>query len=82
MRSITHDWPDAYAKKILKHLRAAAQSSTKLILHDFLVSYAASTGGLFSEIPGSQVPVAPYPLLPNLGTVSNQTLMVDLQVLC
>ena len=81
MRFIIHDWADAYAKKILKHLRASALPSTKLILYDFLVPYAASTGGLFSDIPGSQVPVAPYPLLPNLGNVSNQTVLVDLQVL-
>jgi hypothetical protein len=26
------------------------------------------------------MPTAPYPLLPNLGTVSNQTVMGDLQV--
>jgi hypothetical protein len=81
MRLIIHGWADAYAKRILKHLRASALPSTKLIVHDFLVPYAASTEGLFSEIPGSQVPDAPYPLLPNLGTVSNQTVMLDLQVL-
>ncbi|KIM80118.1 hypothetical protein PILCRDRAFT_535803 [Piloderma croceum F 1598] len=81
MRCIIHDWADGYAKKILKHLRASALPSTKLILYDYLVPYAASTGGLFSEIPGSQVPVAPYPLLPNLGSVSNQIVLVDLQMM-
>jgi hypothetical protein len=81
LRFITHDWPDAYAKRILKQLRASAQTSTKLVLNDFLVPYAASSDELFSEISGSKVPTAPYPLLPNLGTVSNQTVMADLQVL-
>jgi hypothetical protein len=80
LRWIMHDWPDAYAKKILKHLRASAQPSTKLLLCDFLVPYAAPSNNLFSEIPGSEVPAAPYPLLANLGTVSNFTVMSDLQV--
>jgi hypothetical protein len=80
MRYITHDWPDAYAKNILKQLRASAQSSTTLVLCDYLVPYAASSNDIFSEIPGAEVTTAPYPLLPNLGTVSNQTVMGDLQV--
>jgi hypothetical protein len=80
LRGIIHDWPDAYARKILKHLRASAQSDTKLILNDFLVPYAADSNNLFSDIPGADVPRAPYPLLANLGTVSNRTVMVDLQV--
>jgi hypothetical protein len=80
LRGVIHDWPDAYARKILKHLRASAQSDTKLILNDFLVPYAADSNNLFSDIPGADVPRAPYPLLANLGTVSNRTVMVDLQV--
>ena len=80
MRCITHDWPDAHAKKILKQLRVSAQLSTTLILCDYLVPYAASSNNQFSDIPGAEVPTAPYPLLPNLGTVSNPTLMGDLQV--
>jgi hypothetical protein len=80
MRYVTHDWPDAYAKKILKELRVSAQSSTTLILCDYVVPYAASSNDLFSDIPGAEMPIAPYPLLPNLGTASNQTVMGDLQV--
>lgn len=80
LRGVIHDWPDAYAKKILKHLRASAQSYTKLFLNEFLVPYAASSGNLFSEIPGADVPPAPYPLLGNLGPVSNPTVRNDLQV--
>ena len=80
LRFIIHEWPNAYAKKILKQLRAAAQPSTKLVICDFLVPYTTSSNSNFSEIPGSEVPPAPYPLLPNLGTVSNQPVMMDLQV--
>lgn len=80
LRFIAHDWPDAYAKKILTQLRASAQSFTQLVLYDFVVPYATQTNSIFSEIPGSELPAAPYPLLPNLGVVSNQTVMADLQV--
>jgi hypothetical protein len=81
MRYITHDWPDAHAKKILKQLRVAAQSYTKLIIYEFLVPYAAPSNKEFSHIPGAEVPIPPYPLLPNLGPVSNTTVLADLQVL-
>jgi hypothetical protein len=80
LRGVIHDWPNASARKILKHLRASAQSDTTLILNDFLVPYAAYSNDLFSDIPGADVPSAPYPLLANLGPVSNSTVMTDLQV--
>jgi hypothetical protein len=80
LRFVVHDWPDVYAKKILKQLYAAAQSSTKLILCDFVVPYAAPSNEQFSNIQGSYVSPAPYPLLSNLGSVSNRTVMSDLQV--
>jgi hypothetical protein len=80
LRFIMHDWADKYAKPILQQLRVSAQSSTKLILCDFLVPYAAYSNDLFSDIPGANVPAAPYPLLANLGTVSNQAVQLDLQV--
>jgi hypothetical protein len=80
MRFITHDWPDKHAKNILKQLRAAAQSYTKLIVYEFLVSYAAPSNEKYAHIPGAELPLPPYPLLPNLGPVSNATMLADLQV--
>jgi len=80
LRFVTHDWPDSYAKRILKRLRAAAQPSTKLIICDIVVPYAAPSNEQFTDIPGSGLAPAPYPLLPNLGTVSNRAVMGDLQV--
>jgi len=81
LRFIMHDWADKYAKPILKQLRGSAQPSTKLILCDFLVPYAAYSNDLFSDVPGANVPAAPYPLLANLGTVSNQAVQLDLQMM-
>lgn len=81
VRFVIHNWADAYAKKILRHLRDSAQPFTKLIISDILVSYAAPSNHLFSDIPGAEVPPAPYPLLPNLGAVSNRTMNTDLQMM-
>jgi hypothetical protein len=80
LRGVIHDWPDAYTRKILKHLRASAQSDTKLILNNFMVPYAAYSNNLFLDIPGADVPPAPYLVLANLSTVSNIAVMADLQV--
>jgi hypothetical protein len=80
LRGVTHDWPDTYVKIILKELRAAAQPFTKLILSDYLVLYASSSGNLFSDIPGADVPSPPYPLLRNTGDANNRTVVADLQV--
>lgn len=80
LRHIIHDWPDTYARKILKRLRASAGPSTKLILCDYLVPYAAASNDEFADIQGSEVPPAPYPLLPNLGAVANFPMCLDLQV--
>jgi hypothetical protein len=67
-------------KIILKELRAAAQPFTKLILSNYLVLYASSSGNLSSDIPGADVPSPPYPLLRNTGDANNRTVVADLQV--
>lgn len=77
---IIHDWPDAYAKRILTRLRTAAQPSTQLIICDFLVPYATSSNDRFPDVSGSYVAPAPYPLLPNAGYVSKTAVTGDLAV--
>jgi len=44
------------------------------------VPYAGYSDNLFSDIPGADVPSAPYPLLANLGPASNGAVLIDLQV--
>jgi hypothetical protein len=80
MRFIAHDWPDEYAKIIIKNCRGAAQPTTKLILVDNVVPYASPTGTQFSHIPGAEVPDVPFPLLPNLGGASASVYVADLSV--
>lgn len=80
MRFISHDWPDETLRKILKRLRSAAQTSTKLIILDSIVPYCTPTHGLFSDIPGAEVGAAPEPLLPNLGYAKGFVYVTDMQV--
>jgi len=80
MRFITHDWPDPTMKIILKHLRAAAQPTTVLVVLDPIVPYAGPTGDEHTNIVGAQPPPLPAPLLPGLGMASTLVTMADLQV--
>lgn len=47
---------------------------------DTIVPYACQSANTFSDIPGSAVPPAPQPLLPNLGKAGGLSTMADLQV--
>ncbi|KAF7333316.1 putative S-adenosyl-L-methionine-dependent methyltransferase [Mycena venus] len=82
LRYIVHDWSDAYSFKILKHLRDAAQSTTKLIVVEHIVPLACEEDDAFKHIPGA-VPTTlpPKPLLPNLGVVNMMPYFVDIQMM-
>ena len=62
LRFITHDWPNEYAKRILKHLGDAAQPFTKLVLMDNIVPYTVPGD---TDLLGARVSPVPYPLLAN-----------------
>ncbi|KAI0064197.1 S-adenosyl-L-methionine-dependent methyltransferase [Artomyces pyxidatus] len=73
MRMIIHDWADAESITIMKHLRAAAGPSSKLIIFDMLMLYACPD-------PAGP-PLPPYPLLANLGLpVGGFITAIDLHV--
>ncbi|KAI0063931.1 S-adenosyl-L-methionine-dependent methyltransferase [Artomyces pyxidatus] len=74
MRMIMHNWPDATSITILKHLRAAAAPSSKLVIFDMLMLHACpDPAGL---------PPPPYPLLANLGLpVGGFITAIDLHML-
>jgi hypothetical protein len=78
---VLHDWPDAFARKILYHLREAATPSTKLLIADFVLPLACpeSMSGL-EEVEGAQSPLPPAPLLPNLGKASANVYWMDMTV--
>ncbi|KAJ7634558.1 S-adenosyl-L-methionine-dependent methyltransferase [Roridomyces roridus] len=57
---IIHDWPLAECKKILDNIRTVAKPSSRLLIHEFVLQYAAAESG-------TNVEKAPEPLLPNWG---------------
>ena len=81
LRVVLHDWPDAFARRILLHLREAATSSTKLLIADFVLPLACpeSMTGL-EDIEGAQSLLPPEPLLPNLGKASANVYWMDMTV--
>ena len=79
LRGVLHDWPTAYAEKILRHLRAAARPSTKLIVAESILPYACRTDETFSYIKGLSVDTTPTPLLPNMD-LGRGVSLIDMQV--
>ena len=77
MRSILHDWPDDKCIEILKHLRAAAQPTTRLLILDMLLSYATSS--TTSDNSKGSIK-APAPLLANAGHASVFQYQMDMMV--
>ena len=80
LRVVLHDWPTAYAEKILRQLRAAARPSTKLIVAESILPYGCRTDETFSHIKGLPVDTTPAPLLPNMGMAGGMVSFVDMQV--
>ncbi|KAG5336711.1 Sterigmatocystin 8-O-methyltransferase [Termitomyces sp. J132] len=64
LRLVIHDWPDDDAKNILKHLRDAANESSRLIIFDNLAFHVCEDNANEMAAPKAS---APYPLLANLG---------------
>ncbi|GJJ06651.1 hypothetical protein Clacol_000845 [Clathrus columnatus] len=72
LKQIMHDWSDEYCSKILTQLRKAASPTTKLLSMDTIIQHACyDQTSLVSDIPGAIPDEAPYPLLPNWGTVNS-----------
>ncbi|KAJ7146171.1 S-adenosyl-L-methionine-dependent methyltransferase [Mycena epipterygia] len=82
LRYICHDWSDSYAIKILKHLREAAQSTTKLVILERIVSFICKEEDSYGHVPGaipSKTP--PKPLLTNMGVVGMVPYLIDMQMM-
>ncbi|KAJ7278706.1 S-adenosyl-L-methionine-dependent methyltransferase, partial [Mycena rebaudengoi] len=66
LRLVLHDWPFDDARKILKHLRAAATPDTVLVILEHVLPYACATW----TAADVDVNAAPRPLLPNYGAAN------------
>ncbi|KAF7345187.1 hypothetical protein MSAN_01895200 [Mycena sanguinolenta] len=83
LRYIVHDWSDERAVNILRHLRDAAQPTTKLVVIDTILVSAARVPDSGEEaIPGLARPSAPAPLLPNWGVAKSEVYCYDLTMHC
>lgn len=78
----SHNWGDAEATKILRNLREASTSQSKLVLHEFLLDYMCEDPDTAAyRIPGvRRAKPAPKPLLPNFGAGDALPFHVDMQV--
>ncbi|OCH94555.1 S-adenosyl-L-methionine-dependent methyltransferase [Obba rivulosa] len=81
LRAILHDWPTAYAARILSHLRAAAGPHTTLVVADNIIRYACPDEGPYQDIPGTETKSPPAPLLANYGVASGLEYNFDLFML-
>ena len=80
MKSILHDWSNEYAAKILRRLRDAAKSDSKLIVIDKIVPLACRGASEGDEVPGLVKDQLPEPLPANLGGAYPTPYMLDLNV--
>ncbi|EGN94261.1 hypothetical protein SERLA73DRAFT_15737, partial [Serpula lacrymans var. lacrymans S7.3] len=79
LRAVLHDWPDRYAKRILRRLREAAELGTRLIIADHVLPLAFwDLPSVLANVEGAERTLAPAPLLPNLGKASANAYWMDL----
>lgn len=77
--NVLHNWADENCLTILKHLRAGAGPTTRLIIVDLVITSVCDEPATH-EIPGAQLPVPPFPLLRNLGYACSHSYLLDSQV--
>ncbi|KAG6915159.1 hypothetical protein DXG01_012954 [Tephrocybe rancida] len=76
LRNILHNWPDIQALQILRTVRKAMSRSSRLLIHDYVLSHIKQT-----ELEAAKVEPAPSPLLPNYGAGSARTYYQDMTML-
>ncbi|KAF7373613.1 S-adenosyl-L-methionine-dependent methyltransferase [Mycena sanguinolenta] len=77
---ICHDWSDTYTLRILKHLRDAAQSTTKLIIQERIIPFVCGENESYNHIPGAMpTAISPKPLLANMGRMVPY--LIDMQMM-
>ncbi|KAJ6581687.1 O-methyltransferase [Mycena capillaripes] len=81
LRYILHNWPDDQAQVMLRHLRAAALPTTRLVILEKILPFAAVEdleAWRTKDIAGAFRPSAEYPLLPNWGPATADLYLLDL----
>ncbi|EPQ54825.1 O-methyltransferase [Gloeophyllum trabeum ATCC 11539] len=78
LRTVLHDWPDKNCVTILKHLRDAAGTKTKLLIGDWIIPLACSEGAEAPQILGALKVTVPSPLLANHGRANSIPYALDM----
>ncbi|KAF7359926.1 hypothetical protein MVEN_00718600 [Mycena venus] len=81
LRYVLHNWSDNQAQVMLRHLRAAALPTTRLVILEKIVPFASvedSEASRTKDIAGAFRPSAKYPLLPNWGPATADLYLYDL----
>ncbi|KAJ3887532.1 S-adenosyl-L-methionine-dependent methyltransferase [Lentinula edodes] len=66
LRNILHNWPDAQSIQILQAVRRAAGRNSHILIHDYVMQPLSR--GSESKVGGTQLEIAPTPLLPSFGS--------------
>ncbi|KAJ7042930.1 O-methyltransferase [Mycena alexandri] len=83
LRGICHNWTDSYVLTILKHLREAAQSTTKLVVIERIVPFVCGEDIKYEHIPGAVASAtSPRPLLANRGVMGPYLADLQIMALC
>ncbi|KAG9311301.1 O-methyltransferase-domain-containing protein [Chiua virens] len=76
LRNIIHDWPDNEAAIILRNIKNAMGTHSRLLIHDIVLTPASYD--LKAKSYGADV--APEPLLPNFGNGNNRNYQQDMNM--
>ncbi|KAJ6597724.1 O-methyltransferase-domain-containing protein [Mycena vulgaris] len=76
LANILHDWPDAQALDILRSVRSAMASHSRLLIHEYVLEALSRGKG-----SGAGTNSAPEPLLPNFGAGSVRAYYQDYTML-
>ena len=79
LSNVLHDWSDKYCVQILRHLRAAAGPSTRLVILDIPLPYAC-VNDIGKNILVVNEQSHPAPLLPNGGCANAFSYFADMQM--
>ncbi|KAG2065750.1 S-adenosyl-L-methionine-dependent methyltransferase [Suillus decipiens] len=74
LRHIFHNWPDAEVTTILRNIRKAMRSNSRVLIHDCVMSDTLPRPGGGTN----GLSVAPEPMLPNFGAGNHNTYQTDL----
>ncbi|KAF9254800.1 S-adenosyl-L-methionine-dependent methyltransferase [Marasmius fiardii PR-910] len=78
LRNIIHNWSDGDAVKILQTVRRAMGSSSKVLIHDYVMQPCVKSSNPSERLA---LEMAPQPMLPNFGYGNYRLYLQDLTML-